>query len=73
MSYGAGTIGYVLLLIEFFGFSMVSPAVQWMAYHSVLLVFYGLYFGKLGRDIAEWCAEQMAVQLGYGYVKKKYT
>jgi len=35
----------------------------------LLLTFYGLYFGVLGRDMAETCAERMATNIGYYYKK----
>jgi hypothetical protein len=35
----------------------------WMDW-GTLLIFYGLYFGVLGRDIAEICADKMASHIG---------
>lgn len=32
---------------------------------GLLFVFYGLYFGVLGRDISEICTERIAAHLGY--------
>jgi hypothetical protein len=43
--------------------SLVSPA--------VLLVLYGIYFGVLGRDLAEVCAERMASTMGVSPIKTK--
>lgn len=31
---------------------------------GLLVLFYGLYFGVLGRDFAEICADKMASKLG---------
>jgi RING finger protein 121 len=31
---------------------------------GLLLLFYGLYLGVVGRDFAEVCADQMASQIG---------
>lgn len=31
---------------------------------GMLLIFYGLYYGVLGRDIAEICADKMASHIG---------
>jgi RING finger protein 121 len=71
ISYGAAITGYTLLLIEFLGFSMILPLAQYIAYYSILLVFYGVYFGMLGRDTAEVCTDRMALALGYGHSKQK--
>jgi RING finger protein 121/175 len=66
LSYALGIIGYVVIMMTFFGFNFVfnqQPNV-WMDVGLVFL-FYGLYFGVLGRDIAEICAEKLASQVGY--------
>ncbi|XP_046623699.1 RING finger protein 121 isoform X1 [Neodiprion virginianus] len=66
LSYTLGIIGYVIMLATFFGLNLifdVSPHV-WMDY-GLLFVFYGLYFGVLGRDISEICADKMASHIGY--------
>lgn len=31
---------------------------------GLVLLFYGLYYGVLGRDFAEICSEQMATRIG---------
>lgn len=65
LSYTLGIIGYVIMLATFFGFNLifdVKPHV-WMDC-GLLFVFYGLYFGVLGRDIAEICADKMASHVG---------
>ena len=49
---------------------MITPLAEWVAYYSILLIFYGVYFGLLGRDTAELCADRMTVALGYGNDKK---
>ncbi|XP_014599505.1 PREDICTED: RING finger protein 121 isoform X3 [Polistes canadensis] len=66
LSYVLGLIGYVIMLATFFGLNIVfdaKPAV-WIDY-GVLFLFYGLYFGVLGRDVAEICADKMASHVGY--------
>ncbi len=34
---------------------------------GLLVLFYGLYFGVLGRDFAEICADKMASKLGVSF------
>ena len=34
---------------------------------GLLILFYGLYFGVLGRDCAEICADKMASKLGVSF------
>ncbi|XP_012264542.2 RING finger protein 121 [Athalia rosae] len=66
MSYTLGIIGYIIILATFFGLNLifdVKPHI-WMDC-GLLFVFYGLYFGVLGRDIAEICADKMASHIGY--------
>ena len=31
---------------------------------SIILMFYGVYYGVLGRDIAEICSDMMAAKIG---------
>lgn len=53
------------MLATFFGLNLVfdvKPQV-WMDC-GLLFLFYGLYFGVLGRDIAEICADKMAAHIG---------
>lgn len=66
ISYLFLTIGYVIVLATFFGLNLVFDVKPqlWMDY-GILFSFYGLYFGVLGRDIAEICADTMASHIGY--------
>lgn len=32
---------------------------------GLLFVFYGLYYGVLGRDLSEICTDKMAATIGY--------
>lgn len=60
------TFGYVLVMMDFFAVSLLLP--DWMtplSPNGFMLMFYGLYFGVLGRDCAVMCCEQMASQMGY--------
>ncbi len=34
------------------------------SYIGFLLIFYGLYFGVLGRDCAEMCTDRLASKMG---------
>ncbi|XP_032682791.1 RING finger protein 121 isoform X2 [Odontomachus brunneus] len=66
ISYALGIIGYMLTLFTLFGVNLlfnVKPHVylDW----GILFLFYGLYFGVLGRDVAEICADSMASHIGY--------
>ncbi|XP_050580591.1 RING finger protein 121 isoform X1 [Bombus affinis] len=66
LSYVLGIISYVIMLATFFGLHLifeVKPQ-MWMDC-GLLLLFYGLYFGVLGRDVAEICADKMASHIGY--------
>lgn len=65
LSYALGVIGYVIMMAAFFGLSLifnVQPQ-SWIDV-AILLIFYGLYYGVLGRDIAEICADKMASHIG---------
>lgn len=66
MSYVLGIIGYVIMMATFFGLNLVfnAKADFWMDI-SILFIFYGLYYGVLGRDISEICADKMASHIGY--------
>ncbi|XP_076664011.1 E3 ubiquitin ligase Rnf121 isoform X3 [Andrena cerasifolii] len=66
VSYVLGIISYIIMLATFFGLNIVfevKPQV-WMNC-GILFLFYGLYFGVLGRDVAEICADKMASHIGY--------
>ncbi|KAG8035208.1 hypothetical protein G9C98_001698 [Cotesia typhae] len=66
LSYVLGIIGYIIALATFFGLNLVfdvKPSI-WMDC-GLLFLFYGLYFGVLGRDIAEICTDKMAAHIGY--------
>ncbi|TPX36983.1 hypothetical protein SmJEL517_g00886 [Synchytrium microbalum] len=75
ISYSVGLLGYFLFLAAFFHI----PAVLWNASiefelrcleAGILLLFYGLYFGVLGRDTVDRLADKMAYAVGY-YAGKK--
>lgn len=64
--YITGVVGYLLMLAEViwarplgeFGKHYLMPG-------GFLTLFYGMYFGVLGRDCAEVCAERMSNTIGY--------
>lgn len=65
LSYVLGIIGYCIAMATFVGLNLVfdvKPQV-WMDC-CLLLLYYGLYFGVLGRDVAEICADKMASHIG---------
>ena len=52
-------------MVTLMGFNMlfgIKPNV-WMD-SGLLFIFYGLYYGVLGRDLAEVCAGKMASHIG---------
>lgn len=53
-----GMIGYVTFVLELFGFARFFDAIGLATTPSVLL-WYGLYFGILGRDCAEVASDWM--------------
>ena len=54
--------GYAIILAEVLGFALVLP--ESVAGTATLMLFYGLYYGVLGRDLAEVCADKMSATLG---------
>ncbi|XP_071452861.1 E3 ubiquitin ligase Rnf121 isoform X1 [Hetaerina americana] len=66
LSYALGLLGYILMMATFFGINLLfdSKSQPWMDV-GFLLLFYGLYYGVLGRDLAEICADKMATHVGY--------
>lgn len=65
LSYGLGIIGYIIMMLTFVGFNFVfnQPPTVWMDV-GFMFVYYGLYFGVLGRDVSEICADKMASNIG---------
>lgn len=52
-------------MVTFFGLNLVfnAKANVWMDC-GLMFVFYGLYYGVLGRDISEICTDKMASHIG---------
>lgn len=64
-TYLLGIIGYSMMMATFFGLNMVfghEPPV-WMD-PAILFIFYGVYYGVLGRDLSEICSERLASNIG---------
>ena len=60
-TYVAGIIGYVILLLIFTGIGLLLPLhPDTIIELGVTLIFYGVYFGVMGRDCAEMCVDYMA-------------
>ncbi|KAL1505580.1 hypothetical protein ABEB36_005113 [Hypothenemus hampei] len=66
LSYVLGIIGYLIMMATFFGLNLITKTKSevWMD-TAITFIFYGLYYGVLGRDISEICADKMALQIGY--------
>ncbi|XP_045504890.1 RING finger protein 121 [Colias croceus] len=65
-----GLFGYTLMILTLFNLNSLfgMKAHKWMD-AALLTLFYGLYFGVLGRDVSEYCSERMAASIGY-YTKE---
>lgn len=62
-----GLVGYVIMMMTFLGVNLIfdSKPHKWMD-TAILLVFYSMYYGVLGRDLSEICADKMAAHVGVG-------
>ncbi|MCL4124162.1 UNVERIFIED_CONTAM: hypothetical protein GTU68_049742 [Idotea baltica] len=62
----SGIIGYGIMMSTLMGLNFLfgSKPNHWMDV-GFLFMFYGLYYGVLGRDLAEVCADKMASHIGY--------
>lgn len=60
-----GIVGYIVMMITLMGINFLFGAKPstWMDL-GLLFIFYGLYYGVLGRDLAEVCADKMASHIG---------
>jgi len=66
ITYLLGIVGYIGLMLSFLGFNFlfwIGPTAS--IDFSIMLMFYGIYYGVLGRDIAEICSDSMASKIGY--------
>ena len=63
-TYVVGVIGYVVMIVFLSGLVYAFPKVtEFVIELSASLVFYGMYFGVLGRDFAELCVDFMAASM----------
>ncbi|KAJ1540259.1 hypothetical protein HK096_011131, partial [Nowakowskiella sp. JEL0078] len=66
VSWSVGVVGYLLIMVTILGIpSIVGLDVESAFSGGVILLFYGLYFGTLGRDIVDRVSDRMALNLGY--------
>ncbi len=64
ITYAFGIVGYVILLLLFTGLGLVFPGGPDVVMEfGVILIFYGVYFGVMGRDCAELCVDYMAARM----------
>ncbi|CAN8006754.1 unnamed protein product [Ixodes hexagonus] len=65
-SYALGVAGYLVVMLTLLGVNLMFRAKPqtWMDL-GLLLLFYGLYYGLLGRDISEIITDRMACTIGY--------
>ena len=60
-TYVLGIVGYLILLLMFTGLGLILPVhPDTIMELGVTLVFYGVYFGVMGRDCAELCVDYMS-------------
>lgn len=65
LTYGVGTAGYLGFLIAFFGFpGLLMHAEAWLEM-TLNLLFYGVYFGVVTKDLADYCTDRMASTMGF--------
>ena len=60
-----GILGYMIVMLTLLGLNLlllIKPQVA-MDF-GLLCLFYGLYFGVVGRDFAEVCTDSMAAHIG---------
>ncbi|XP_029457878.1 RING finger protein 121 isoform X2 [Rhinatrema bivittatum] len=66
ISYATGIVGYMAIMFTLFGLNLLFRIKPEDAMDfGISLLFYGLYYGVLGRDFAEMCADYMASTIGF--------
>nr|XP_026691964.1 RING finger protein 121 [Ciona intestinalis] len=66
ISYSVGVFGYILVMLTMMGVNIMFRIKPETAMDfSIVLLFYGLYYGVMSRDFAEICSETMASTIGY--------
>ncbi|XP_055975130.1 RING finger protein 175 isoform X1 [Sorex fumeus] len=66
LSYAFGVMGYLAIMFTMCGFNLVFKirARDSMDF-GIVSLFYGLYYGVMGRDFAEICSDYMASTIGF--------
>ncbi|KAM6206107.1 LOW QUALITY PROTEIN: RING finger protein 175 [Sarcoramphus papa] len=66
VGYAIGIVGYLVIMFTMFGFTLLFriESDDSMDF-AVTLLFYGLYYGVMGRDFAEICSDCMASTIGF--------
>ncbi|KAJ3352600.1 hypothetical protein GGF32_003632 [Allomyces javanicus] len=65
LSYALGILGYVLMVLTFFGVTALFTDAPEVFGAAVTIMFYGIYFGVLARDLVEVISDHMASAVGY--------
>ncbi|XP_020367829.1 RING finger protein 175 [Rhincodon typus] len=66
ISYAVGIVGYLAVMFTMFGFNLFFRIkTEDSMDFGVILLFYGLYYGVMGRDFAEICSDYMASTIGF--------
>ncbi len=60
VAFAIAVVGYLLILLDVFLGKRLG-----LGYLATMLMFYGLFYGVIGRDLASLCADKMAASLGY--------
>ena len=64
ITYALGIVGYLILLLLFTGLGLLLPfSPDSVMEFSVVLIFYGVYFGVMGRDFAVLCVDYVAASM----------
>ncbi|XP_026240487.2 RING finger protein 175 [Urocitellus parryii] len=66
LSYAFGVVGYLAIMFTVCGFNLIFKikARDSMDF-GIVSLFYGLYYGVMGRDFAEICSDYMASTIGF--------
>ncbi|KAG3276054.1 RING finger protein 175 isoform X2 [Ictidomys tridecemlineatus] len=66
LSYAFGVVGYLAIMFTMCGFNLIFKikARDSMDF-GIVSLFYGLYYGVMGRDFAEICSDYMASTIGF--------
>jgi RING finger protein 121/175 len=66
LCFGIASIGGIAFFCHIIFFQpLFRYGILWIGRVGLLFVFYGLYFGLMGRDFAEFLSNQIATEMGY--------